>query len=64
MDSLSKGLSLGSLPGDKDMGNVRLRFGVLIGNEKNEKEEWKGDKHIGFGLENTVVGMEKGGVYI
>jgi len=65
LDALSKGHSLGSLPLDKSVKGVRLRFGELMeGTEKVVDEDGAVVKHIGFGLQDDVLRLKKGGKYV
>jgi hypothetical protein len=65
LDVLSKGHSLGALPLDKRVAGIRLRFGELNrGTEKIGDEDEEGVRHIGFGLENDVLRLRRGGKYI
>jgi hypothetical protein len=67
LDALSKGHSLGALPLDKGMADVKLRFGELgKGDEwRNDgQQEGEGAVHIGFGLENGVARLREGGTIL
>ena len=66
LDVLSKGHSLGSLPLDKRVEGVRLRFGELNGGgtEKVVDEDGYEVKHIGFGLADDVLKLRKGRKYV
>lgn len=55
LDQLSRGHSLGALPLDKKMMDVKLRFGELPGGDGT---------HLGFGFAEEVRGLKKGGVYV
>lgn len=65
LDILSEGHSLGALPLDSDVANVRLRFGVLVREERGTTEDGaEGGEHIGFGLAERVVKIKRGGAYV
>ncbi|TGO45437.1 hypothetical protein BCON_0391g00010 [Botryotinia convoluta] len=67
LDALSKGHCMGSLPLDKEMAKTRLRFGELEKGAAKEMARMDGSvevKHLGFGFEDDVVRLRKGGVHI
>jgi hypothetical protein len=56
LDGLSEGHSLGAFPLDKEMAEVRLKFGGIEVGEKGER--------AGFGLAGEVSELRKRGKYI
>jgi hypothetical protein len=62
---LSTGHYLGAVPLATEMAGVKLRFGELVnsGGLKLAKEVYRGARHIGFGLEEDVLELRKGGKY-
>ncbi|KUJ09793.1 uncharacterized protein LY89DRAFT_761537 [Mollisia scopiformis] len=62
LDELARGKSLGALPRDERFGGVRLRFGGLGGGDGGNGGE--GVEHVGFGREEGVVGVRRGGRYV
>ncbi|KUJ06311.1 uncharacterized protein LY89DRAFT_633084 [Mollisia scopiformis] len=62
LDMLSTGHSLGAVPLATEMSGVKLRFGVLVKNGVVE-EDRDGARHIGFGFEEDVLQLRKGGKY-
>ena len=65
LDEVSRGYSLGTLPMDKSVKGIRLRFGELK-EENNTFVDENGQKvkHIGFGLENEVSGLKRYQKYV
>lgn len=70
--NISRGHSLGALPMDKDILDMRVKFGVLrnvaeggfgFAADLNDKEQVHRTGHIGFGPVETVGKMIKGGKY-
>lgn len=60
LDALCEGESLGGLPLEKRLGRVRLKFGVIA---EEGKRVASGNGHVGFGVEEEVMHLEKGGTY-
>ncbi|PQE04770.1 formylmethionine deformylase protein [Rutstroemia sp. NJR-2017a BBW] len=71
LHNISKGHSLGALPVDKSIANVKVRFGVLRNESEDNKYGWdihSEDRvyhsgHVGFGRVENVGRMIKGGQY-
>ncbi|KAE9377871.1 hypothetical protein N431DRAFT_500616 [Stipitochalara longipes BDJ] len=56
---LFEGNSLGALPLDREIREVKLRFGQLV----NHDNVVDGTRHIGFGFEDDVSNLRKNGKY-
>jgi hypothetical protein len=71
LHNISKGHSLGALPVDKSIADVKVRFGVLrnesednkYGSDIHNEDEVYHSGHIGFGRVENVGRMIKGGQY-
>jgi hypothetical protein len=63
LDELSRGHSLGRIPLDESVGGVRLRFGELVATGEKSIGEDSEARHIGFGIENGVLSLQKGKRY-
>jgi len=60
---LFEGNSLGALPLDRDIRKFKLRFGELNQDNLIGQEHGDGARHVGFGFEDDVVNLRKGGKY-
>lgn len=63
LDELSQGHSLGATPLDENVAGVKLRFGELLQHRQRETGMSGSAAHVGFGTEQNVSAMRKGGKY-
>jgi hypothetical protein len=59
LDALSQGQSLGAVPLDKKLGNVKLKLGIVRGGPSGVDRDCTA-RHVAFGLEHSVDELRKG----
>jgi hypothetical protein len=60
LDRLVEGSSLGALLLEKEMRRTKLKFGELMG---DGREKGGVNGHVGFGFEDSVLNLRRGGKY-